>query len=114
MLLLGLCKTRALLLLRFILTLVAVQLQHAHNFALVVAVIIIYMMFHILHHIGSNGDPSSDSSLHYLDPSHRVLNQYQQAILNIGSILEEYDSDKRFPVYGKYILLTDCASYTHQ
>jgi Copine len=51
---------------------------------------------------GSNGDPCSDSSLHYVDPSHRALNQYQQAILNIGSILEEYDSDQRFPVYGKY------------
>jgi Copine len=56
---------------------------------------------------GSNGDPCSDSSLHYVDPSHLVLNQYQQAILNIGSILEEYDSDQRFPVYGK-----NCRLYT--
>ena len=28
------------------------------------------------------------------------MNQYQQAILNVGSIIEPYDSDRRFPVFG--------------
>lgn len=48
---------------------------------------------------GSNGSPSEPDSLHYLIPSGR-LNQYQQAIVSIGSILQDYDTDKMFPVYG--------------
>eukprot|EP00752_Nemacystus_decipiens_P006392 g5760.t1 len=48
---------------------------------------------------GSNGDPSHPQSLHYIDPSGK-LNQYQQAIWSIGHILQDYDSDKMFPVYG--------------
>lgn len=48
---------------------------------------------------GSNGDPSHPQSLHYSDPSGK-LNQYQQAIWSIGHILQDYDSDKMFPVYG--------------
>ncbi|CAM9104353.1 unnamed protein product [Pylaiella littoralis] len=48
---------------------------------------------------GSNGSPSHPQSLHYIDPSGR-LNQYQQAIWSIGHILQDYDSDKMFPVYG--------------
>eukprot|EP00347_Sterkiella_histriomuscorum_P013311 403365203 len=35
-------------------------------------------------------------SLHYLDSK----NQYQQAIHAVGSILEYYDNDRLFPVYG--------------
>jgi hypothetical protein len=27
-------------------------------------------------------------------------NQYEQALYNVGSVLEPYDSDKSFPVYG--------------
>ena len=49
---------------------------------------------------GSNGHPSMPNSLHYLDPTGQVLNQYQQAIISIGGLLEEYDSDKIFPLYG--------------
>ncbi|CAM9640078.1 unnamed protein product [Scytosiphon promiscuus] len=48
---------------------------------------------------GSNGDPSHPQSLHHIDRSGR-LNQYQQAIWSIGHILQDYDSDKMFPVYG--------------
>ena len=48
---------------------------------------------------GSNGLPTHPTSLHYIDPSGR-LNQYQQAIVSIGNILQDYDSDKMFPVYG--------------
>ena len=48
----------------------------------------------------SNGNPASQSSLHYCDPTGMRPNQYQTAIRAIGSILQEYDSDKRFPVFG--------------
>ncbi|KAJ3125566.1 Copine-8 [Nowakowskiella sp. JEL0407] len=46
---------------------------------------------------GSNGDPRSPKSLHYMSEQ---MNDYQKAILAVGSILEVYDSDKQFPVYG--------------
>ena len=45
---------------------------------------------------GSNGDPRLPTSLHYLG----AYNQYEQATRAVGSILECYDSDKSFPVYG--------------
>ncbi|DBA04555.1 TPA: hypothetical protein N0F65_011103, partial [Lagenidium giganteum] len=45
----------------------------------------------------SNGNPSDPSSLHFL---HSGFNDYQAAIGATGAILEEYDQDKRFPVYG--------------
>lgn len=45
---------------------------------------------------GSNGDPSEPGSLHYLDG----YNQYESAIISIGSILETYDDNKSFPVWG--------------
>ena len=45
----------------------------------------------------SNGDPSQKSSLHYFGSR---PNQYEQAIFNVGSILEAYDSQKNFPVFG--------------
>lgn len=48
---------------------------------------------------GSNGHPSHPQSLHHVDQSGQ-LNQYQQAIWSIGHILQDYDSDKMFPVYG--------------
>ena len=46
---------------------------------------------------GSNGDPKNPSSLHYISSN---LNQYQQAIISIGSILLNYDQDKMVPTYG--------------
>lgn len=43
----------------------------------------------------SNGDPHNPSSLHYCDHHNQgFLNQYQQAILSVGSILMNYDKDK--------------------
>lgn len=45
---------------------------------------------------GSNGNPSLPSSLHYLGPN----NQYQNAISSVGSIIEPYDSDRVFQVFG--------------
>ncbi|XP_031407026.1 protein BONZAI 3-like isoform X2 [Punica granatum] len=47
----------------------------------------------------SNGNPRSPDSLHYIDPSRR-LNSYQQAIMDVGEVLQFYDSDRRFPAWG--------------
>jgi len=44
----------------------------------------------------SNGESSMPNSLHYLGD----FNQYEQAISAVGSILEVYDNDRSFPVYG--------------
>jgi len=49
---------------------------------------------------GSNGHPQEPSSLHYISPGGMQHNQYEQAILAIGSVLEPYDSDRMYPVYG--------------
>lgn len=48
----------------------------------------------------SNGDPRSSSSLHYISNDSNQLNQYQQTILSVGSVLTKYDKDQKFPVYG--------------
>jgi len=47
---------------------------------------------------GSNGMPKYPNSLHYMNPA--APNQYQSAILAIGGILMNYDSDKRIPAFG--------------
>eukprot|EP00186_Timspurckia_oligopyrenoides_P003444 CAMPEP_0182442586 /NCGR_PEP_ID=MMETSP1172-20130603/1499_1 /TAXON_ID=708627 /ORGANISM="Timspurckia oligopyrenoides, Strain CCMP3278" /LENGTH=647 /DNA_ID=CAMNT_0024637531 /DNA_START=94 /DNA_END=2037 /DNA_ORIENTATION=+ len=47
----------------------------------------------------SNGDPSVSSSLHYLSGNQRG-SPYSQAIDAIGHVLQHYDTDKKFPVYG--------------
>lgn len=47
---------------------------------------------------GSNGMPSSPTSLHYMNPM--GPNQYQMAIQAVGGVLEFYDADKLFPVVG--------------
>ena len=44
----------------------------------------------------SNGEPSSPQSLHFMGPN----NQYESAIFNVGQVIEPYDSDKMFPVFG--------------
>ena len=49
---------------------------------------------------GSNGDPNLANSLHYIDRSGKSLNQYQQAIVTVGGIVNEYDKDHKYPVYG--------------
>lgn len=45
----------------------------------------------------SNGMPNSSSSLHFLSP---YLTQYEQALQSVGYVLQDYDSDKQFPVLG--------------
>jgi len=48
----------------------------------------------------SNGDASATDSLHHIDPLGQQLNPYAQAIMSVGQVVEFYDSDKLFPVYG--------------
>lgn len=45
---------------------------------------------------GSNGNPENPTSLHYLG----AMNQYDAAINSVGQILEPYDYDRSFPVFG--------------
>jgi hypothetical protein len=47
----------------------------------------------------SNGNSRLPDSLHYIDPSGRP-NAYQRAIVEVGEVLQFYDSDKRFPTWG--------------
>ncbi|XP_074317138.1 protein BONZAI 1-like [Silene latifolia] len=47
----------------------------------------------------SNGNPRLPDSLHYIDPSGRP-NAYQKAIMEVGGVLQFYDSDKHFPAWG--------------
>ncbi|KAM7279200.1 hypothetical protein ACFE04_006334 [Oxalis oulophora] len=47
----------------------------------------------------SNGSPRSPNSLHYIDPSGQ-LNSYQQAIMEVGEVIQFYDTDKHFPSWG--------------
>lgn len=49
---------------------------------------------------GSNGDPREPASLHYLDPSKTTWNVYQQVINSVANILQPYDNDKKYPVFG--------------
>ncbi|XP_024118608.1 copine-1 [Oryzias melastigma] len=47
---------------------------------------------------GSNGDPRSPESLHYLSPD--GLNQYLSALWSVGQVVQDYDTDKLFPAFG--------------
>uniref|UniRef100_A0A8C9TZG2 Copine-3 n=2 Tax=Scleropages formosus TaxID=113540 RepID=A0A8C9TZG2_SCLFO len=47
---------------------------------------------------GSNGDPRSPDSLHYMNPN--GMNQYLTALWSVGQVVQDYDSDKLFPAFG--------------
>ncbi|CAA7404649.1 unnamed protein product [Spirodela intermedia] len=47
----------------------------------------------------SNGNPRLPDSLHYIDPTGRP-NAYHRAIMEVGDVLQFYDSDKRFSAWG--------------
>nr|XP_057915718.1 copine-3-like isoform X1 [Doryrhamphus excisus]XP_057915719.1 copine-3-like isoform X1 [Doryrhamphus excisus]XP_057915720.1 copine-3-like isoform X1 [Doryrhamphus excisus]XP_057915721.1 copine-3-like isoform X1 [Doryrhamphus excisus]XP_057915722.1 copine-3-like isoform X1 [Doryrhamphus excisus]XP_057915723.1 copine-3-like isoform X1 [Doryrhamphus excisus]XP_057915724.1 copine-3-like isoform X1 [Doryrhamphus excisus]XP_057915725.1 copine-3-like isoform X1 [Doryrhamphus excisus]XP_05791572 len=47
---------------------------------------------------GSNGDPRTPQSLHYIQPG--GYNEYLSAITAVGNVIQDYDSDKMFPVFG--------------
>ncbi|XP_045149808.1 copine-7 isoform X3 [Echinops telfairi] len=46
----------------------------------------------------SNGDPRNSCSLHYINPYQP--NEYLQALVAVGEICQDYDSDKRFSALG--------------
>ncbi|XKL62190.1 hypothetical protein PGB90_002023 [Kerria lacca] len=46
----------------------------------------------------SNGDPTHLESLHYINEYYP--NQYEQALKAVGEIIQDYDSDKMYPVLG--------------
>uniref|UniRef100_A0A7N5ZST0 C2 domain-containing protein n=1 Tax=Anabas testudineus TaxID=64144 RepID=A0A7N5ZST0_ANATE len=47
---------------------------------------------------GSNGDPISPQSLHYISPE--GYNEYLAAIWAVGNVIQDYNSSKMFPVFG--------------
>uniref|UniRef100_A0AAX7UHJ5 Copine-3 n=1 Tax=Astatotilapia calliptera TaxID=8154 RepID=A0AAX7UHJ5_ASTCA len=47
---------------------------------------------------GSNGDPRSPNSLHYMSAD--GLNQYLSALWSVGHVVQDYDTDKLFPAFG--------------
>lgn len=47
---------------------------------------------------GSNGDPRTPQSLHYISP--QGVNEYLSAIWSVGNVIQDYDSDKMFPAFG--------------
>ncbi|KAM9331606.1 copine-3-like isoform 1-T1 [Pholidichthys leucotaenia] len=47
---------------------------------------------------GSNGDPRNPQSLHYINPE--GYNEYVTAIWAVGNVIQDYDSDQMFPVFG--------------
>lgn len=58
---------------------------------------------------GSNGHPSEKSSLHFLPPNFiynkestqvHELNDYQKTLLSVGQVVQDYDTDRKIPVYG--------------
>jgi len=49
---------------------------------------------------GSNGDPRLPGTLHHLTKDGTNQNPYEKAISAILGVLQNYDSDKKFPVWG--------------
>ncbi len=47
---------------------------------------------------GSNGNPTDPASLHFMNP--REPNQYAKAIVAVGEIIQDYDTDHLFPALG--------------
>ena len=49
----------------------------------------------------SNGEITDPKSLHYLNPTDPTqMTPYERAMFQVGNILEPYDSDRKFPVFG--------------
>ncbi|KAI4311281.1 hypothetical protein MLD38_036186 [Melastoma candidum] len=52
----------------------------------------------------SNGNPRTPDSLHYIDPSGR-LNPYQRAIMEVGEVIQFYDSDRPYSIALNHVAL---------
>ncbi|KAI6684710.1 hypothetical protein NL676_030623, partial [Syzygium grande] len=60
----------------------------------------------------SNGNPRNPDSLHYIDPSGRY-NSYQQAIMEVGEVIQFYDLDRRFTAEGVEGIMAAFAGALH-
>ena len=65
----------------------------------------------------SNEPVTYPDSLHFIDPTGKQ-NQYQEALTNVGNILEAYDTDKLIPAFGfgaipNYSNLTEASHCFH-
>jgi hypothetical protein len=58
----------------------------------------------------SNGNPADPSSLHFTGSGQSV---YERAIQAVGSVLEHYDTDRRFPCYGFGAALPPSGTASH-
>uniref|UniRef100_A0A8C3ALX4 Copine-3 n=1 Tax=Cyclopterus lumpus TaxID=8103 RepID=A0A8C3ALX4_CYCLU len=61
---------------------------------------------------GSNGNPSSPQSLHYINPE--GYNEYLAAIWTVGNVIQDYDSDKMFPAFGFGALIPPSWQVCHE
>uniref|UniRef100_A0A4W6FTA9 Copine IVb n=1 Tax=Lates calcarifer TaxID=8187 RepID=A0A4W6FTA9_LATCA len=57
-----------------------------------------YNLLNIYNFTASNGDPRNSCSLHYIHPYQP--NEYLKALVAVGEICQDYDSDKMFPAFG--------------
>lgn len=48
----------------------------------------------------SNGDIIEVNSLHKQDPNGVILNQYEQAIVSVGKVMEPYSLNQQFATFG--------------
>ncbi|XP_071497871.1 copine-8-like isoform X1 [Diadema antillarum] len=60
----------------------------------------------------SNGNPGHTNSLHYINPY--APNHYEQAITAVGEIIQDYDSDKLFPVLGFGAKIPPAGQVSHE
>lgn len=68
--------------------------------------------FHVaVDYTGSNGDPRSPSSLHYI--SNTKKNPYEFTIGCVGTVLQQYDTDRLFPCYGFGAKLPPAGQVSH-
>ncbi|XP_029313216.1 copine-3-like isoform X2 [Cottoperca gobio] len=61
---------------------------------------------------GSNGNPSTPQSLHYINP--QGYNEYLAAIWAVGNVIQDYDSDKMFPAFGFGAMLPPSWKVSHE
>ncbi|XP_055006864.1 copine-3-like isoform X2 [Boleophthalmus pectinirostris] len=61
---------------------------------------------------GSNGDPRTPQSLHYINP--QGYNEYLAAIWAVGNVIQDYDSDKMFPAFGFGAMIPPTWQVSHE
>ena len=60
----------------------------------------------------SNKDPKLPKPLHYYDDE--TPSQYEVALRSVGQIIQDYDSDKQFPVLGFGALIPPTNQLSHE